>query len=77
MLRAESFAVVSPHHPGPYLNRPVRGSGCKPFQDQASALGLLYGRGGFSRTIEIITRNQAPKPPKLEQWEMGMPEKII
>jgi hypothetical protein len=41
------------------------------------AIKVVEKAGGAVRGDEIIVPMQAPKPPKLEQWDMGIPVKRV
>ena len=41
------------------------------------AFKVIKGVGGQVTEAEVIVPYQAPKPAKLEQWSMGVPQKII
>lgn len=41
------------------------------------ALTVVKGAGGTVTDSEVIVPRQEPKAPKLEQWDMGVPDKLV
>lgn len=41
------------------------------------ALKIIQGAGGKIEGDQITIPYQSPKPPKLEQWDMGIPDKLV